>query len=77
MALRESNEAAFFGLLAQDITGLLPLVYTPTVGEACQNWSKLLPRPTGLYISIHDKVEQPAAMRMEGQELAGIFSWTV
>ena len=56
MALRETNEAAFFGLMSQDVTGLLPLVYTPTVGKACQEWSRLLPRPTGLYISINDKV---------------------
>ena len=56
MALRETNEAAFFGLMAQDVTGLLPLVYTPTVGKACQDWSRLIPRPTGLYISINDKV---------------------
>ncbi len=56
MALRESNEAAFYGLLAQDLPGYLPLVYTPTVGQACQSWSKLLPRPTGLYISANDQV---------------------
>ncbi len=56
MSLRETNEAAFFGLMAQDVTGLLPLVYTPTVGVACQNWSRLLPRPTGLYISRNDQV---------------------
>ncbi|KAK9848237.1 hypothetical protein WJX84_007118 [Apatococcus fuscideae] len=55
MALRESNEAAFYGLLAQDLPGYLPLVYTPTVGQACQSWSKLLPRPTGLYISANDQ----------------------
>ena len=56
MSLRESNEAAFFGLLAQDVTGLLPLVYTPTVGKACQKWSRLMPRPTGLYITSNDQV---------------------
>ena len=40
MALRETNEAAFFGLIAEDVTGFLPIVYTPTVGKACQNWCR-------------------------------------
>lgn len=53
--LRETNQAAFYGLLSQDLTTYLPLIYTPTVGEACQRWGQLLQRPTGLYISIKDQ----------------------
>ncbi len=30
---------------------MLPIVYTPTVGDACLDWGTLLPRPTGLYLS--------------------------
>ena len=54
--LREHNQDAFFGLLAQNISELLPIVYTPTVGDACKNWAALLQRPQGLYVSIKDKV---------------------
>lgn len=54
--LRERNQDAFFGLLAQNINKLLPIIYTPTVGDACKNWSALLQRPQGLYVSIKDKV---------------------
>ena len=56
MTLRETNRDAFFGLLGQNVEATLPLIYTPTVGEACQTWSTLLRRPTGLYVSAQDKV---------------------
>lgn len=54
--LREQNQDAFFGLLSQHLTELLPVIYTPTVGDACKQWSTLLQRPQGLYVSIKDKV---------------------
>ena len=37
---------------AQDVPRYLPLIYTPTVGDACLAWGSLLPRPTGLCIPI-------------------------
>lgn len=54
--LREHNQDAFFGLLAQNLNELLPVIYTPTVGDACKNWSALMQRPQGLYVSIKDQV---------------------
>ncbi len=54
--LREQNQDAFFGLLAQNLNKLLPIIYTPTVGDACKQWSTLMQRPQGLYVSIKDKV---------------------
>lgn len=54
--LREQNQDAFFGLLSQNLNQLLPVIYTPTVGDACKKWSALLQRPQGLYVSITDKV---------------------
>ena len=55
MTLRETSRDAFFGLLLQRLETVLPLIYTPTVAEACQRWSTLLHRPTGLYVSTQDK----------------------
>ncbi|WIA33562.1 hypothetical protein OEZ86_006686 [Tetradesmus obliquus] len=60
VTLKETNSAAFAALLQGDLEVLLPLVYTPTIGAACLAWGRLLPRPTGLYITSADrgKVDQ-------------------
>lgn len=56
MALRDTSWDVFYGVLARNLTELLPVVYTPTVGDACLEWSALLPRPVGLYVSFKDQV---------------------
>ncbi len=61
--LREQNQDAFFGLLSQNLNKLLPVIYTPTVGDACKQWSTLMQRPQGLYVCIKDKVRHPASPR--------------
>ena len=50
--LRDTDEDLYFKLLRSDPSRFLPLVYTPTVGEACLKWSQIMRRPRGLYISI-------------------------
>ncbi|KAK9823686.1 hypothetical protein WJX72_004630 [[Myrmecia] bisecta] len=54
MTLKETSQDVFYALLAQNLTAFLPLIYTPTVGDACLQWSILLRRPVGMYVSIHD-----------------------
>lgn len=49
--LLENDRTTAFSLLKQDITRYLPLIYTPTIGEACVQWGTLLPRPMGIYLS--------------------------
>jgi hypothetical protein len=56
MLLRETSQDCFFGLVQQHLAAVLPLIYTPTVGDACRQWSSLLRRPQGVYISINDLV---------------------
>src|SRR5215475_12498946 len=53
--LQDMDEALFYRLLMSDPAQFLPLVYTPTVGEACLHFGHIMRRPKGLYVSIKRK----------------------
>ena len=55
VSLLETNETLFFNLISNDPAKFLPLVYTPTVGEACEKFGHITRRARGLFISINQK----------------------
>ncbi len=49
--LEDTNETLFYAVLARNIEEMMPLVYTPTVGEGCQRFSEIWRKPRGLFLS--------------------------
>ena len=62
-ALHDRNEALFFRVVSENPDEIMPLIYTPTVGLACQKFGNIFQRPRGLFISADDRGKIATVLR--------------
>jgi malate dehydrogenase (oxaloacetate-decarboxylating) len=71
-AMQDRNETLFFHLLSEHVVEMLPVIYTPTVGLAIQQYSHLYRRPRGVFLSIDRPDEVEEALRNVGADAGGV-----
>ena len=65
-AMQDRNETLFYRMVLEHIDEMMPIVYTPVVGEACQKFSHIYRRGRGLYIAYEERHRIPEILRNSG-----------
>lgn len=62
VSLQDRNETLFYRLLQEHITEMMPIIYTPVVGEGCKQYSHIYRRPRGLYVDYTHRNKIPSVL---------------